>query len=285
MTLMRMDAGPRHGADRRAWSASRSTAPRRRRSSRRTSPAVAADLLVRSLGPWISRRARAATRSPRTASTLTRPLRREDGRLDPARSAAELERTVRAYLPWPGTFLEVDGERLVVTAASRRAVGARATSPGVSCGEGDRPALATADGRLVLDAVTSRRDAAPMRRRGLAARPPRVTGLSGLERGIDRRPLRRHPDRRGPPSYRRPRTTTRDPGSAASRPRRWRPGSSSTATRPIALARSSTPRGRAAETAFAEILTLPAALRDDARGRLPLRHRPGPRRSARPTAA
>ena len=38
--------------------------------------------------------------------TLTRPLRREDGRLDPARPAVELERQVRAYQPWPGSYLE-----------------------------------------------------------------------------------------------------------------------------------------------------------------------------------
>ena len=52
------------------------------------------------------------------ATTLTRPLRREDGRLDPGRSAVELERQVRAYAPWPGTFVETVDGRLVVLAAS-----------------------------------------------------------------------------------------------------------------------------------------------------------------------
>src|SRR6185295_2538672 len=32
--------------------------------------------------------------------------RRADGRLDPRRSAVELERLVRALQPWPGTFVE-----------------------------------------------------------------------------------------------------------------------------------------------------------------------------------
>ena len=43
---------------------------------------------------------------PADGATLTRPLRRDDGRLDPRRSAAELERQVRAYQPWPGTFVD-----------------------------------------------------------------------------------------------------------------------------------------------------------------------------------
>ena len=90
---------------------------------------------------------------PDDGVTLTRPLRREDGRLDPARRPRELERRVRAYLPWPGTFLETDGDRLVVTAASV-APSRPDDEPGRLVREGDRPALATADGRLVLDAVT-----------------------------------------------------------------------------------------------------------------------------------
>jgi methionyl-tRNA formyltransferase len=67
--------------------------------------------------------------------------------------AAALERQVRAYLPWPGTFLEVGEERLVVTAAST-APSEPDDVPGRLVVNGDRPALATADGRLVLDAVT-----------------------------------------------------------------------------------------------------------------------------------
>ena len=113
---------------------------------------VAAGLLDRSLQGWLRGELPAAPQ-PEAGATLTRPLRREDGRLDPMRPAADLERRVRAYLPWPGTFLEVDGERLVVVAAS-----VDPSSPGDIPGRlvrhGDRPALTTADGRLVLDAVT-----------------------------------------------------------------------------------------------------------------------------------
>lgn len=113
---------------------------------------VAAELLDRCLGPWV-RGELAAVPQPSDGVTLTRPLRRHDGRLDPSRPAAELERLVRAYLPWPGTFLDVDDGRLVVSEAS-----VAPSEPGDAAGaivrHGGRPALATGDGRLVLEQVT-----------------------------------------------------------------------------------------------------------------------------------
>jgi methionyl-tRNA formyltransferase len=108
---------------------------------------VTADgLLNRSLGPWL-RGEIAAMPQPDAGASLTRPLRREDGRLDPARPAIELERQVRAYRPWPGTFAEtVDGRLSVLSAA----VGPAADhAPGTFTRDG----LATADGLLRLHEV------------------------------------------------------------------------------------------------------------------------------------
>lgn len=113
---------------------------------------VADHLLDRSLGPWI-REELEATPQPGTGITVTRPLSRDDGRLDASRPAAELERRVRAYLPWPGTFLEADGQRLVVTAAFV-APSEPDDVPGRLVRNGDVPAFTTIDGRLVLEAVT-----------------------------------------------------------------------------------------------------------------------------------
>ncbi len=113
---------------------------------------LSADLLDRSLGPWLDG-GLTGVPQPAEGVTLTRPLRRADGRLDPERRAVELERLVRAYEPWPGTYAELDGERLVVGAA--RVEPAR---PGDVRGalvlEGPEPALVTAEGRLVLERVT-----------------------------------------------------------------------------------------------------------------------------------
>ncbi len=151
VTLMRMDpgldTGPIVAVERVPLSGSETSPELERRLA-----GVAADLLDRSLEPWL-RGDLPPTAQPASGATLTRPLRREDGRLDPALPATELERRVRAYLPWPGTFLEADGERLVVGAASVAASGS-GDEPGRLVRHGDLPALTTADGRLVLERVT-----------------------------------------------------------------------------------------------------------------------------------
>jgi methionyl-tRNA formyltransferase len=67
-------------------------------------------------------------------------LTRDDGRLDWTKSAAELERQVRAFDPWPGAWFQHRGERIKVLAAKRvPAKSAPGTvldaSPSISCGE------------------------------------------------------------------------------------------------------------------------------------------------------
>jgi methionyl-tRNA formyltransferase len=74
---------------------------------------LGADLLGRILGRWL--RGEIAPRpQPADGVSMTRPLHREDGRLDVARSAVELERQVRAYQPWPGSFVDTPEGRLIV---------------------------------------------------------------------------------------------------------------------------------------------------------------------------
>ncbi len=113
--------------------------------------AMGAELLVASLPAWLGGSLEAYPQAD-DGATLTRPLRREDGRLDPERPALELERQVRAYQPWPGTFLELGGERLKVWRASV-AAGVGAAGPGELVPDGDSIAMATADGSLRLDEV------------------------------------------------------------------------------------------------------------------------------------
>jgi methionyl-tRNA formyltransferase len=72
--------------------------------------------------------------------------------LDPARSAAELERQVRAYVPWPGSFVDTDIGRLIVHAADV-VVGEPADQPGRIVADDDGLALTTSAGRLRLRRV------------------------------------------------------------------------------------------------------------------------------------
>ena len=78
---------------------------------------------------------------------MTRPLRREDGRLDPGRPAATLERQIRAYLPWPGSFVDTAVGRLVVWTASVW------SSAGGPPGTFDGYGLSTVDGVLRIHSV------------------------------------------------------------------------------------------------------------------------------------
>ncbi len=109
---------------------------------------LAAGLVARSIGPYL--RGEITPRpQPEAGVTVTRPLRREDGRLDPTLAPAFLVRLVRAMRPWPGTFVALPTGRLVVL---RAAVGdAEADDlPGTLVADGDSLALATASGRLLL---------------------------------------------------------------------------------------------------------------------------------------
>jgi methionyl-tRNA formyltransferase len=107
---------------------------------------MAADLLTSSLEPWLRGELEEHDQPP-FGATLTRPLRREDGRLDPALPATELERQVRAYQPWPGSFVETRNGRLTVWSATPTA------SEHLPAGRFSPRGLATGDGTLLLREV------------------------------------------------------------------------------------------------------------------------------------
>lgn len=105
--------------------------------------ALGAALLFTRLGPWL---AGSLIPEPQdeAAATLTKPLRREDGRLDPTRPALVLERRVRAFQPWPGSFVETELGRLGVWSAALDP-----SAPGES-GTFDDTGLIATPGRLRL---------------------------------------------------------------------------------------------------------------------------------------
>jgi methionyl-tRNA formyltransferase len=145
-SLMRMDAGVDTGpvvAQRSIRLGGDELAPALERELAR----MGAELLTESLPGWLDG-SLVAVPQPAHGATVTRPLKREDGRLDPARPAIELERQVRAFQPWPGSFLETAGDRLVVWRA--RATTGEGSRPGRLVALGDGLGLTTADGVLEL---------------------------------------------------------------------------------------------------------------------------------------
>ena len=96
---------------------------------------------------------------PSEGATYAAKLRRDEARLDWRRPAAELERQVRAFDPWPGAYFEARGERLRVLDAEADPKSAPA-APGtvlderlsIACGEGIfRPLRLQRAGRAPLD--------------------------------------------------------------------------------------------------------------------------------------
>ena len=109
---------------------------------------MAAGLLDRNLGQWIRGQVEAQPQDD-AGATLTRPLRREDGRLDPRRPAIDLERQVRAYQPWPGSFVDTPVGRLVVWSAGVDGFGGVDGSGGPPRGVFDEQGLAVGDGECL----------------------------------------------------------------------------------------------------------------------------------------
>lgn len=114
---------------------------------------AAARLLTRAVPEWLAGRL-VPRPQPAEGVTFTRPLHRQDGLLDPERTAAELERQVRAYQPWPGAYIQSEktGEVRLIVSKAHAAISEPGDVAGnfVSTPDGGL-AIATAGGRLVLD--------------------------------------------------------------------------------------------------------------------------------------
>lgn len=83
-------------------------------------------------------------------ATYAAMLTKEQGALDFSRPAVELERQVRAFLPWPGAYLFFQGEMLKVLRAH---VEPGEAAPGRRVEISHLPAISTVSGWLVLDEV------------------------------------------------------------------------------------------------------------------------------------
>ena len=106
--------------------------------------ALGARLIGKALAGIVEGRLQAAPQ-PAEGVTYAAKLARGEGRLDWRQSAAEVERAVRAFNPWPGAWLEHRGQRIKVLAAEIGG-GAAGTAPGTVLD--DRLTVACADGAV-----------------------------------------------------------------------------------------------------------------------------------------
>lgn len=112
---------------------------------------LGADLLTESLPPYVA--GELALRPQEHSMATNAPqLKKADGRLDFRLPAAVLARQVRAFEPWPGSFLLWKGQRILVKEA--RAIADDGEElPGVATTSASLPAVQTPAGLLLLESV------------------------------------------------------------------------------------------------------------------------------------
>jgi methionyl-tRNA formyltransferase len=110
---------------------------------------IGAELLIETLPDYLSGKIQPVDQ-PEEGTTYAPMLKKEEGRLDFTRPAEELERRIRAFNPWPGAFMDLEGALLKVHRA-------RAEPAEAEVGERliyqAQPAVGTGNGILILDEV------------------------------------------------------------------------------------------------------------------------------------
>lgn len=74
---------------------------------------LGATLLIKTLPDWIAGKIKPHEQN-HTQATFCKKLTRDDGHIDWSKSAEEIYRMWRAYLPWPGVFTMWDGKRVKI---------------------------------------------------------------------------------------------------------------------------------------------------------------------------
>lgn len=110
---------------------------------------LGADLLIETLPDYFSGKLQPVPQ-PEEGVTYAPMMKKEEGRLDFTRPAEELERRVRAFNPWPGTFMDFDGGILKVHRAHEEAGN---ESAGRRLVWRNQPAVGAGSGVLILDEV------------------------------------------------------------------------------------------------------------------------------------
>src|SRR5215216_5953594 len=110
---------------------------------------LGADLLIDTLPDYLSGKL-TPTPQPEDGVTYAPMLKKEEGQLDFTYDVHELERRVRAFNPWPGAFIDLEGTPLKI---HRARVQAGEASMGQKLLYENQPAVGARGGILVLEEV------------------------------------------------------------------------------------------------------------------------------------
>ena len=110
---------------------------------------LGADLLIETLPDYLSGEL-IPQPQPEEGATYAPMMKKEDGKLDFTNDVNELERRVRAFNPWPGTYMDFDGTILKVHRAHVEGGNAEA---GQRLIVQNQPSVGARGGLLILDEV------------------------------------------------------------------------------------------------------------------------------------
>lgn len=110
---------------------------------------LGADLLIETLPRWIAGEIQPQAQDDALA-TYAPMLKKEEGKLDFTHNVYELERRVRAFNPWPGTFMDFNGTILKI---HRTHVEQGNVEEGQRLVVQDQPGVGARGGLLILDEV------------------------------------------------------------------------------------------------------------------------------------
>ena len=110
---------------------------------------LGAKLLVPTLLDFIGGKIKPQAQDDSQASYI-KTLKKEDGHIDFQKSAAQIERMIRAYNPWPGTYTAIDGEILKIIAVEPEIAKISKTKPGQLFLDGARLLIQCGQDALVI---------------------------------------------------------------------------------------------------------------------------------------
>jgi methionyl-tRNA formyltransferase len=113
---------------------------------------LGADLLGETLSRWLAGEI-VLQPQPQQGVTYCRRLQKRDGLIDWHRSAVAIERMIRAYIPWPGTYTTFQGKTLKILDARVLADFSGKEQPGRVIAVNKDAAVVTGQGALLLHEI------------------------------------------------------------------------------------------------------------------------------------